>query len=33
MSSFLTEAVGYLSPLMDVILNAEVEFSFLDSGR
>lgn len=23
MSSFLTEAVGYLSPLMDVILNAE----------
>lgn len=33
MSSFLTEAVSYLSPLMDVILNAEVEFSFLDSGR
>lgn len=27
------EAVSYLSPLMDVIPNAEVEFSFLDSGR
>lgn len=33
MSSFLMEALSYLSPLMDVIPNAEVEFSFLDSWR